>query len=312
MSLDTNHPGLRSLLERLAPYARSLLGRAGDHALRLHADVVSREHLLAVLMDDPESAAHQLVLHAFADPETIAEEALAISPGVMVVASSATLPFSPLGLRALQRARELAIEQGADEIAVDALLAGATEWLQEDARAALAAVDESGEAGDAIGAEHDTARTSTGSPTRSPSAIAPDGPLFKFFSMDAKRSLAAAGRGASQLGQTSISPAQVVIGCLRTATTLAERSGLTWQRARLLLGGHTLDETAPEPRLLPPDEELVGLLSGLDEGATSLGLLRAVLVGGAPELAEILTRQKVSETLLERAQGAFQDPDPAP
>ena len=82
----------------LEPYARGLLQAAGAHALRLHAETVSPEHLLWALMDDPSAAAHAAVLHAFADPGTIADEVLAVSPGLLVVA------FAALVLRASRAA----------------------------------------------------------------------------------------------------------------------------------------------------------------------------------------------------------------
>lgn len=299
MALDPTDARLAPLRERLTPYARTLLERAGLHALRLHADVVSLEHLLAVLLEDPESAAHQLVLHAFADPETIAGETLAISPGVMVVAADSTLPFSVHGLEALRRARSLALESGTEEVDVATLLHAALETLGDEARAGLE------QAGFRMEARQRAHASGTG-------ASALEEPLFKRFSMNAKRSLSAANRQAAQAQQRSISPAQLVIGCLKTEEPLAERVGLTWQRARLLLASHTQDETLPEPRRLPPEEGLLAFLQSVPPGAGSLELLAAMRTAGPPELGEILARHKISSELLERAQGAFQDPNPAP
>jgi hypothetical protein len=299
--LDTRDPRLARLRERLAPYARGLLDRAGGHALRLHADVVSLEHLLSVLMLDAECGAHAAVLHAFADPQTICEEALAISPGVMVVASGSILPFSPLALRALVRARELALARGGAEVDERDLLAGASEALSGEARAALAAAGYRDEA---------LARAASAAAGAGP--IASAGPLFRHFSMQAKRALSAANRDAAAASLETIGPAHVVIGCLRSDERLAELAGLGWQRARLALSAHAADRTPPAPRLLPADELLVVFLERLPERAGSVALLAGILAGGPVELSQILRRHKVTAELLARAGAAFADPDPAP
>ena len=84
---------------------------AVELALSLHADAVSREHLVCVLLSDEESALSELVEHAFADPETLHQDALALAPGILVVGSGATKPFSVRAVLAARRAVELA--QGA-------------------------------------------------------------------------------------------------------------------------------------------------------------------------------------------------------
>ena len=301
MTLDRNDPELERMRSRLAPYARTLLDRAGEHAARLHADMVTLEHLLAVVLEDEDSAAHQLVLHAFADPATIAGETLAISPGVMVVAADSTLPFSTRGVVALRRARELAVEARADEVGASELLLGAREELEDAAREMLDA------AGFRAAAAERSAQAGAGGEPGG-SKIDADGPLFRHFSMTAKRSLSAANRGAAQAGQRAISPAQVLIGCLRTDEALGEETGVTWQRARMLLASHSEDPTPVPQRELPADAGLRGFLGGLGDGADSLTLLGAMRTRGPTELAEILVRHKISEELLERALGAFRDP----
>ena len=73
--------------------------RAARYALRLHAEELAIEHLFASLLEDEECGATRLVLHAFADPETLAVEVLALCPGIMVVGSEHCLPFSVRGVR---------------------------------------------------------------------------------------------------------------------------------------------------------------------------------------------------------------------
>ena len=276
----------------LAPYARSLLDRAGTHALRLHADVVTPEHLLSTLMEDASCAAHAAVLHAFADPATIAAEALALSPGLMVVASGSTLPFSPRAVSVLIRARSSVLAAGASEVGVADLLVRAAEALDERARASLRGAGFSMGAGPA-GED-------------SPGAAGPA--LFKVFSPASRRALSAANRLAAGERRSAISPAHLLLGCLMEDARLAESLGFSFHRARSLLGADTADESAPIPRRLPADPALISFLGGLPHGSDSLALLARFLAGGTPELAQILVRSRVTPALLERARGAFRDP----
>jgi hypothetical protein len=295
MTLDIQDPELAPLLASLKPYACSLLERAGMHALRLHADSVSPEHLLSILMEDEDSAAHAAVLHAFADPETISGEALAISPGLMVVASGSTLPFSPRAAGVLARARVLGAAGSAVEVGTANLLAQAAAALDEDSQAALRA------AGLPIGAA-------------SPASAEPPAlgaALFKHFSAPAKRALSAANRLAAGQRLRAIAPAHLLLGCLMEDAHLAQVLGLSFQRARILLGARTADDSLPAPRRLPPDPTLIGLLRGLPAGSDSLALLARFLSGETPELAQILIRSKVTAAFLARARGAFLDPEAA-
>ena len=296
MGLDTNDPRLSRSRGRLQPYAAYLLDRAGVHALRLHADTVTPEHLLSALMDDSDSAACAAVLHAFADPETISSEALAISPGVMVVASDSTLPFSPLGMQALLRTRDLAAQHGQSEVNERHVLLESALALDATLLQALRAAG---------------LRTETLALDLGPAggvAVALDGPLFKFFSLTAKRSLSAANRTAAGLDLRSISPAHLVLGCLKTEESLGTLAGLTFHRARMVLGSRTADESSPVRRNILPDEALIAFLETISNGASSLTLLAHFLAGGTPELAQILARHKVHADLLDRARGAFEDP----
>jgi hypothetical protein len=298
MSLDLADRDLAPLLGRLRPYARALLARAGDHALRLHADVVSAEHLLSTLMDDEESAAHRAVLHAFADPATISDEALAISPGLMVVASGSTLPFSARAANVLARAHAQRAASGLVE--VRDLLEHAERELADPLREALRA---RGYAGPGGGAE----RNDAGAPP-------PLGPeLFRHFSTPAKRALSAANRLAAGERARSIAPAHLLLGCLREEPDAA---GIAVHRVREALAGRSADESAPRPRSLPPDRGLLELLEGIPEGSDSLALLARFHAAATPELAAILVRSKVTAAFLERARAGFRDPDdvkaPAP
>jgi ATP-dependent Clp protease ATP-binding subunit ClpA len=294
MSLDFEDRELAPLLARLHPHARDLLARAGVQALRLHADGVSPEHLLTALMDDPHCAAHAAVLHAFADPATISDEALAISPGLMVVASGSTLPFSPRAAEAIARARSRSLAEGKREVAVADLLAQAVLGLDEGARDSLRA-----------------AGLRTAADSRSAGPAPPLGSaVFKFFSASAKRVLSAANRLAAAERATAISPAHLLLGCLKEDAEVASEAGLSFHRARTLLAGRMADESSPHPRSLPPDPALVEFLRGVSAGSDSLELLARFHSGRTPELAGILTRSKVTTVLMDRARQAFRDPDP--
>lgn len=294
MSLDLDDRELAPLLGRLHPYARFLLARAGVHALRLHADVVTPEHLLSTLMDDPGSAAHAAVLHAFADPATISDEALAISPGLMVVASGSTLPFSPRAAMAISRARSSAIGEGRNEVLPLDLVAQAERALDEKLRGSLR------EAG---------LSTVSDSLPESPEPLLGSA-VFKSFSAGAKRALSAANRMAAAERASAISPAHLLLAGLKEDPDLAASIGLSFQRARALLAGRTADESAPAPRTLPPETALLEFLRPLEPGSDSLDLLARFHSGATPELGGILNRSKVTAALLERVRAAFRDPEP--
>jgi hypothetical protein len=289
MSLDLADPSLAPLFGRLGTRARVLLVRSGEHALRLHADAVTPEHLLSTLMADESCAAHAAVLHAFADPATIAEEALAISPGWMVVATGSTLPFSARATAVLVSAGERAAREGDEEIGPHVLLAEAEAALDEDVRRALRAAGYVG-------------------PSRPPAPEgAPDGP--RRLGPAAKRALSAANRLAASDKAASISPAHLFLACLQEAGSRAAELGLGFPRARGLLAGRTADTSAPAERLLPPDASLLRFLSDLPAGADSLAMLARFHAGSTPDLAAILNRSKVNAGLLDRARGFFSDPE---
>ena len=118
-------------------YLEASRARAAELALTLHADVVSREHLVCALLSDEESALYELVEHAFADPETLYEDTLALAPGILVVGSGATRSFSVRAVRAAHAAVELARDAGLAEVNPACVLREACAELPLEAQAAL-------------------------------------------------------------------------------------------------------------------------------------------------------------------------------
>lgn len=296
MSLDLSPAVAAAAARKLQPYAHRLLVRSGDHALRLFADAVTPEHLLSTLMLDESSAACAVVLHAFADPETIANEALAISPGLLVVGSGSTLPFSTRGVAAIFAAREHAARECAPEVVERHILLAAEVELTPPLREALAAEG------------FDTRSIATAPAASSSAPIASSGPLFRHFSAGAKRTLSGACRLAAATSHPSIAPGHLLLGCLQEADALATSAGLRFARARMIVGPRAADATPPPERSLALDEALLDFLSGVPEGADSLDLLAHFLTGGPSELTQILVRNKLKPHLLDRSRGAFADP----
>lgn len=297
MSLDVADAHVSRLLLRLHPYARALVQRAGAQALRLHADRVTPEHLLITLMADPDCAACAAVLHAFADPSTIGSEALAIAPGIMVVASDSTRPFSTRGLEALVRAREAAAAIGAATVDERRLLLEAVSVLDVDLQESLRTA----------GLSLEPLRSCADLRTEPPLIL--EDPFFKHFSLRAKRILSAANRLSASLKHAAISPAHIVLASLQAQDDLTALCGLSFARARIILGARAADQTPPGQRHVPADESLLHFLEQLPEEAESLGLLAQFLAGSTPELAQILTRHKVSAALVARSSSVFRDPE---
>jgi hypothetical protein len=292
MSLDLDSPPLARHRARLAPHIARLLERAAARALRIHADVVSVEHVVGALMEDEDCAAHQAVCHAFADPETLDVELLALSPGTMVVGSGAALPFSPRALVALERARGAALAAGAGALDVEHLLEHAVAALPDDVRAELA------DAG-------------YGAPPARPARdgeLRADGHLFQGVTDPGKQALSRACKAAARAGETSIGPARVVLALLDVSDTLADACGLSRARAGGVLRGRTLDASPPTPRTLAADAELLAFLETLPDGAGSLDCLAACYGARHADLRVLLERHKIGPALLERARGAFEDP----
>jgi ATP-dependent Clp protease ATP-binding subunit ClpA len=295
MSLDLADASLAPLVGRLGPYARNLLEAAGRHALRIHAEFVTPDHLLSTLMADEACGAHAAVLHAFADPSTIAEEALAISPGWMVVASGSTLPFSARAADALASAAARAASDCAEDVRLSDLRMASEAALDDEVRTALRAAG-----------YVETLLPAEGLPAE---GRKPSFPASRRFTPAAKRALSAANRLAASERAASISPAHLFLAALLEDPGEAAAAGLAFARARSLLAGRTKDTSEPPERLLPPDPSLVRFLADLPASAGSLDLLRRFHGGATPELSAILDRSKVNAAYLDRARGAFGDPD---
>ena len=298
MSPIETDPATRERIASLGPYARFSLERAARYALRLHAEEVTREHLLASLLEDESCAATLVVLHAFADPATIGIEILALSPGIMVVGSKRCLPFSVLGVRVLLSARARAAEHADTSVTPDHLFATALAELPEELLPALRSAGFEAEGFELPELDE------RGEP------VPADGPLLKRFSNEARRALAAACRAAGELGREEISPAHVVLGCLVVDDELCARTGLTAVRARLALAGRDLDTTPTPDRALAPDQGLLELVAALPSGAGTADILARLVTHGSAEVRALLERQQITPALVERARGAFEDPDP--
>lgn len=293
MSLHSLPPEMSERLERLGPYAAHTLRRAARFGLKLHADEVHVEHLLATLLEEDHSAAGQTIIHAFADPETIRSEVMALCPGILVIGSKRSLPFSVRGVAAMELSRAKARSLGAARIEPLHLLLSALDQLPEALAAGLVELGLSAEPQEVF---------------EGPELVPLTGPLLRFFDVDARRSLSAACHQAVRLGRDAISPAHLMMGCLETVE--GGLIGLSASRAKMFLGGRD-DDSSPLPeRALPFTEALLKLLAGLPEGASTADLLAAVVAQGSLELRGLLERQKVTLTLLKHTQGAFCDPDP--
>lgn len=287
----------RTAAQRLAAHARSTLERAEALALRLHADEVVPEHWLAALLEDEDCAATRIVLHAFADPATIGAEVLALCPGIMVVGSGRTLPFSVRGVRALRAARRGAAARGADTLEVGDLFTAACAELELRARERLEPL-----AGVALGAGGEPDPASGGQ------ALSAEGTLFRNYSPAGLRALGASARAAGGLGRAAIAPAHLLLGALEVDEGLRARTGLTASRARLALSGQDEDPTPLSPRPLPWGSELETLVAALPEGSETSAVLGWLLERGKSELVLLLQRQKVTPALYARCRTSFRDP----
>jgi ATP-dependent Clp protease ATP-binding subunit ClpA len=262
-------------------------------ALSLHADAVSPEHLICVLLSDEESALSALVEHAFADPETLHQDALALAPGILVVGSGATRPFSVRAVWAARRAVELAEGAGLSRVSPACVLKAACEELSPEA---LAQLNESGCDPRIVALEGERGELPTGAH------------LFHPFNDEARRTLTSASRLASKVNRETLTPADLVAGALSEDAELARSFGADAASAAALLRPFAEDTTPPEQRALGDDEELTRLWSSLSEEAGSLEVLDAILREPQEELAQVFLRQKVTAALLERSRETFVDP----
>ncbi|TAJ08072.1 MAG: hypothetical protein EPO68_15830 [Planctomycetota bacterium] len=281
-------PAAAALVARLSPYGRRALEAAGDHALLWHARTTCPEHLLWELMRDDDAAAHRAVVHAFADPESIAVEALALCEGLFVVGSGVTLPFSVRTVRALFAARALADASNAAAVGVAEVLEAALGELPELAaalelplRRVDAAVVIDPEAGHG---------------------------LFRGYSQDARRCLSQGCKLAHRLGRTSIAPAHILMCALEQEPELGARFGLAPLRVRAALAGRDGDPTPPAERAIGLDGSFEPFLAALPESSGTLGLLAAFVAHGSPEVQALLKRHRITAAMLEHAAPVYRDP----
>lgn len=290
-------PELAPLTARLAPYARDSFELGAALAARIHAEEIAPEHWLAALLSDESCAATRAVLHAFADPETIGVEVLALCAGIMVVGSGHTLPFSVLGVEALKDARSTAVGRGAARVEPSDVFRAAIVRLPAALRARLERLPEAVlEFADPPGAALELG------------AIPRAGPLFRHFSSNSLRALGASCRSAATLERDAIGPAHLVLGTLEVDEALRQRTNLSATRARMAVSGLDWDETPLPERRLPGEERLRALLAGLPAGAETLDVLADIVAKGSEELTALLCRQKVTAALVERCRGIYRDP----
>jgi len=303
MSLDLNQPRAQALFDKLSPYCRHVLNNTAEHALRLFADELVPEHLLTTLMEDDDSAAYHAVIFAFADPQTIGREALALSPGILVVSSSHSLPFSPCGVSALFQARELAVERGAGEVSPAHLMSAAFDGLEGPLQAKL------------LAANFD--RAALAEPAESTdggSAISTEAALFASFAEESRRILGVACKLAKQNERTAISPAHILGACAQRQPQLADRAGANAMRLSSTIGRSDADETAPTPRPVPLDAAMLEFLEALpasEGGLTTLDLLDGFCRHGTVELRDILKHNRVTSELVDRVSASYRDPESA-
>lgn len=291
-------PGLDGLTSRLAPYARASFERAAALAARLHAEEISPEHWLAALLADEDCAATRAVLHAFADPETLGVEVLALCAGIMVVGSKRTLPFSVRAVEALQAARAEASAEARPAVEPCDLFRAALTRLAPDLRTRFERLP---------GVVLALPPAAPSGP--SPDAVSPNGALFRHFSTQALRALGASARGAASLERAAIGPAHLVFGTLEVDEGLRLLTNLTTARARLVCTGLDEDDTPLPTRHLPAEARLQALLAGLADGSETLDVLADMLALGSEELNALLRRQKVTVALIERCHGVYRDPE---
>jgi len=283
MGRDLDHP---SFAARLGPRLIRLLADAAQRALTLHADELALEHVLIACLADEDSACHALVVHAFADPETVELELLALCPGIMVVGSGAALPFSPRAVAALERARR----GSPGAVDTEGVLAACLGELPEEARRAV------GELGLAL-------------PPAAPELPdeLPTGSLFRAFGDAARRALSLACKAASAAREASISPARVALACFAADPDLADRTALAPRALATALRPFLADATPPRPRDVAPSAPLARLLTALPDGADTLDLCAAALGQGSDELRSLFERNRITPALVARSRNAFSD-----
>jgi len=274
-------------------YLATVRARAAELALTLHSEQVTLEHMVCALLDDEESAVYELVEHAFADPETLYEDALALTPGILIVGSGATRPFSVRAVLAARAAVELARDAGLSRVNPACLLRAACAQLTPDA---LRALSEEGCGCEAVQLRGDAGELPQGTH------------LFHPFGDEARRALTSASRHIPKSDRRAISPVDLVVGALSEEPGLARSFGTSSSGASALLRPFAEDTETPEERLLHDDPALSQTFSALAGDGGSLALLGVILQEPDTELAQVFLRQKVTAALLERSLTSFVDP----
>lgn len=298
MSLSPDDPVLTRARETLSPFGVELLERCAAFALELHAEELSPEHLLVALMRAEESGVHRAALFAFADPETVAAEALALAPGILVVGSSRSMPFSVAGAAALRAARQRAVEAGADSVTPGDVLLAAVDALTPEAREALG---RSGFDGGGVAAQRGPSEAGA-------TPLHDGGEVLAGYSSGAMRALGVACRTAVQLSREAISPAHLIFATLEVDGALAERAGTLPMRVRSSLTGLDVDPATPPERALVADERLAALLADVPAGSGSVGLYASLVDHATAEMRQLLDRHKLGPEFAARARGGFDDP----
>lgn len=279
--------------EWVAPYVAAILDDAAGRAVRLHARAVSTEHFLLAMLADEDCGAHRLILHAFADPETLYAQVLALSPGILVVGSSRSLPFSPHGVQALYSAKATAEARGSAQVELGDLVSAAFSALGADAQARAT------EAGGTL-EEFPTV----------PAAAFDDDPSSPFAAFDdaSKRALGRAAKVATELRRASVAPAHLLLAALEADSELGERIGLPRARARMVLAGTDDEDPPPAERSLAPDPGLRALLERLPAGAGTALALSTIVEAGTSELQLLLSQQRITLGLVGATGALFDDP----
>lgn len=292
MSPSKSQSRLSGACAKLSPYLARLVELGGLHAGALHSEQTSAEHLFCALMDQEESAASQAVAHAFADPETLFAEGLAICDGWLVVGSKSTLPFSPRAVTALASAHRA---RGGKEVEPRAIAESSLARLSEPQRERIQ--------------DHVPSLPPLAAEAEAPPALGGASP-FADFSGNGKQALARANHAAAALGARAIGPVHLILGALAvddqalTGEVRATRLRAAWSDLH--------EDASPAPAPAPPSEAFLNFLEGLPAEADSLVCLTALQAKGPAEVNEILVRNRITAAFLERAATAFGDPDELP
>lgn len=117
---DLTHAGA---FTRLTKRAKDALGRAEEHARRLHHDSVGSEHVLLALLDDADSLAVMALRALSTEPADLRATVEARIPAGDRPSPAAT-PVNPAARRALEASLKEALEMGHNYIGTEHMLLG--------------------------------------------------------------------------------------------------------------------------------------------------------------------------------------------